>query len=228
MGKALDLTNERFGSLVAIRLEKYVPNSGNFWLCRCDCGKECSVVVRSLRYGSTRSCGCLSKANYFKRTHGFTSRRVHNEKVFHRKWCSMFQRCYNPKNKSFKDYGGRGIVVVKRWHKFENFRDDMYTEFVSHFENHGSRNTQLERRDNNASYSRENCLFTTSKKQMRNRRKNRLITFNGETKCISEWSEERGLSVPRIASRLRRGDSIERALSPNDLRRTYEDSMGGT
>lgn len=61
MGKALDLTNQRFGRLIAIQATKERRNNSIVWKCKCDCGKECYVSASNLRTGGTKSCGCLKR-----------------------------------------------------------------------------------------------------------------------------------------------------------------------
>jgi hypothetical protein len=60
-----DLTGQRFGRLTVVgrvppkteyEIKNYVPR----WLCRCDCGKETTITVGSLRTGNTTSCGCYA------------------------------------------------------------------------------------------------------------------------------------------------------------------------
>ena len=77
----------------------------------------------------------------------------------------MFRRCYDPRHISFKNYGGRGIRVCERWHKFENFFADM-----------GKRpnpKLTLDRRDNDGDYTLKNCHWITRKEQMKNKRNGR-------------------------------------------------------
>lgn len=61
-GKAFgyDLTNQRFGRLVPLKLLE--NKSERIWLCQCDCGKQCEVSARNLLRGHTSSCGCLKKS----------------------------------------------------------------------------------------------------------------------------------------------------------------------
>lgn len=94
---------------------------------------------------------------------------------FYSVWSHMKDRCLNPKNSKYKDYGGRGINVCDRWLKYENFEDDMYDEYGYSIEilPEGQRNTTatLDRIDNNKGYFKENCRWTSQKVQCNNRRK---------------------------------------------------------
>ena len=113
-------------------------------------------------------------------------------------WADMKHRCFNPNHKSYSDYGGRGIAVCDRWkNSFEDFLADM-----------GSRPTakhSLDRIDNNADYSPENCKWSTKAEQQNNRRYNRLITIDDVTLTIAQWAEKMSISHQVIRDRLRDG-----------------------
>ena len=62
MGKIKDITNIRFGNLVAIKNTGKRDKGRNLiWLCQCDCGNTCEVSGNNLRTGHTKSCGCLKQ-----------------------------------------------------------------------------------------------------------------------------------------------------------------------
>ena len=117
----------------------------------------------------------------------------------------MLTRCNNKNDTRYQWYGGRGITVCDRWSKFENFLADM-----------GERPEKmtLDRIDTNGNYCPENCRWATNKQQHRNKRSNRLLTHDGETKCVAEWAETVGISQGALASRIDvYGWSVEKALT---------------
>lgn len=110
-------------------------------------------------------------------------------------WYTMHLRCYSKRRKDYKYYGGRGIVVCPSWHSFDNFVDDMQADY--------SKGLSLERVDVNAAYSKDNCIWTTHKKQCNNRRTNNYITNpeTGEQKTLTEWAEFFNVKERTVSSR---------------------------
>lgn len=146
------------------------------WLCDCSCGKK-EVIIRGrlLVTGNTKSCGCLNREKVLKRnnTHGFKSPiSTDSQYRFYQIWQNMKQRCLNPNNPRWKDYGGRGIKVCKRWLKFENFRDDMWLLYLEHIKKYGEQNTSIERIFINHIYKPSNCKWATNIEQAKNKRSN--------------------------------------------------------
>ena len=119
-------------------------------------------------------------------------------------WNDMIQRCRNPNSKDYKNYGGRGIKVCERWHEFEGFYEDMGDK---------PDGMSLDRIDNDGDYRPSNCRWATAKTQCRNRRGNRMLTYDGQTKCASAWAEVVGTTPSALHMRLVRGWSVERALT---------------
>lgn len=127
----------------------------------------------------------------------------------------MKGRCRNPNKAQWMDYGGRGIKVCARWERFENFLADM---------GEPKPRMTLERIDNDGDYEPDNCRWATRKEQVRNRRVTKLIRHDGETKPLAEWAEDIGITYGTLETRLRRGWSVERALTaPLIAERTHCD-----
>lgn len=173
------------------------------WQCRCQCGTEREVNGAHLVGGKSQSCGCTraEAQRAAVTTHGMEKTRVY--KI----WKEMKQRCANPKAPNYDEYGGRGISVCQEWNgSFEAFFRDMGQP--------PSDDHSLDRRDNNGSYTKENCRWATRSEQQRNKRNSRSITFQGETKNVVEWAEQYGLHYTTLARRVfHLGWDIERALT---------------
>lgn len=197
MRKLIDLTGQVFGRLTVLHRSGSYPGGQAGWTCSCECGNTTRVRGNRLRVGAARSCGCLRVDTH--KTHGLSKYSSYDI------WAKMLARCLNPKHKSYKDYGGRGITVCDRWLDVENFIEDM-----------GERppGLSLERLDVNKGYSKENCIWADAKTQARNRRTNRPETFNNKTATLAEHCEDAGLKYGIVYTRFRQhGWSLEKALT---------------
>jgi hypothetical protein len=116
----------------------------------------------------------------------------------------MHRRCYQPSQRGYANYGGKGICVAERWHKFEAFLADMGEQ---------PSGLTLERKDSTLHYSKDNCEWTTPLRQARNKTNSRWIEYGGETLCLSEWAERFGIKPKTLRARLDdHGWSVEQAL----------------
>lgn len=165
----------------------------------CECGIRKAFDVKNVRTGRTKSCGCTTKQSISEslRTHGQKNSRTYII------WGLMKARCKNKNNPRWSDYGGRGIVLCDRWEMFENFFADM---------GEAPEGMSIDRIDNNGNYEPGNCRWATRKEQSRNKRTNRMVTANGKTMCVVEWSEETGINRHTIGRRLRNGWSDHDAV----------------
>ena len=200
----------RFGRLVITQ------RNGTAITCKCDCGKNTVVHIANLCTGHTTSCGCLRTEKTIKRSskHGHAKRKLHSA-TYHT-WSDMIKRCSNPKNKSWSDYGGRGIKVCDEWHAFENFLKDMGEKPVGF---------TIDRINVNGPYKKDNCKWSTRTEQNRNTRQNHILSDGLETKTLQEWANSLGISHSSLIGRLKRGWPIQRALSEppkNKLPKAFE------
>lgn len=200
-----NLTGMRFGRLVVTDIS-HSDKSGVYWNCKCDCGSIVTVKSAYLKNGDTKSCGCLKidTISNLTKTHGMSK-----TGGIYVVWKGMRERCHNTNSDSYKDYGGRGICICEEWEDFSTFRK--WAMSNGYFD--GCK-LSIDRIDVNGNYCPENCRFVTSKTQANNTRRNHLLSFNGVTKTISEWSDITGLPQKLIRNRIAvLGWSVEKALT---------------
>lgn len=193
-----DLTGKVIGMLTVLaplpeRYNRYV-----MWSCRCSCGN--TVNYGSIRLANgVQNCGCVRRA-----------KRERMKLPEYGIWKGMVARCASPH--LWPRYAGRGITVCDRWRSFENFYADMGPRpSMSH---------SIDRIDNDGHYEPENCRWATQCQQTRNFVRNRILTHEGVSAPLIEWSERTGISAISLSHRLSRGWSVTRALTtPTQQRR---------
>ena len=113
----------------------------------------------------------------------------------YRSWAMMRQRCLNPNNTNFADYGGRGVIICYEWDEFSKFLEDM-----------GERpqGTNLDRIDVNGWYWKDNCRWSSEKTQQRNRRNNIFVYFKKEKVLLCELVEKYPISYNAVQGRVYR------------------------
>lgn len=173
-------------------------------LVKCTCGTVKLVRLKALtRAKPTQSCGCLHKESVraSNSTHGqsWGMKRSAEMTIHH----NMMNRCYNSQSSRFSSYGARGIKVCERWHKFENFLEDM---------GHRPEGLSLDRVDVNGDYSKENCKWATRAAQANNKTTTRWLTYQGETLSMKDWCQKLNLPYGRTQARLNLGWSVEEAF----------------
>ena len=160
---------------------------------------RCSIATmyRRLAKGLT-----LADATYIKGSKGGATPEA-------RAWRDAIQRCHNPGNASYKDYGARGISVCARWDDFEAFFADM-----------GERpaGLTLDRIDNDGDYGPDNCRWATIHTQANNKQSNRRITIGKETKTLQEWCSIFGVEHSKVRYRLSHGWPAKEAFDSGDFR----------
>lgn len=122
-----------------------------------------------------------------------------------RTWVHMRQRCMNPNDKRFSDYGGRGISVCSEWGEYLNFEKWA-------LENGYRKDLTIDRINNDGNYEPSNCRWTTNKEQCNNRRSNRIIEVDGIKMNEKQWAEFLGIPRHILSNRLHRGMSETEAV----------------
>lgn len=128
-------------------------------------------------------------------------------------WYAMKQRCGNPNNLSYKNYGGRGITYPENWESFGDFKQDMGGIY--------KKGLTLDRIDTNQNYSLDNCRWATRQEQAENKRCNIVVEYVGQKRTLLEWWKylEMNISYDTLRSRFYRGMSPEEILEKTGLYR---------
>jgi hypothetical protein len=169
----------------------------------CDCGKNKTITISNLLSSKgTRSCGHLKhqpRKSYIQ----------HEHRDLYYKWAGMIQRCYNKNNPSYKDYGGRGVVVCDEW------RNDS-AKFIEWANKNGyKKGLQLDKDIKGCGmlYSPDSCCFVTRKENCNKRRNNKIYNYNGTHLTLSQISDLCGISYFTLNTRLLKGMNINEAVS---------------
>ena len=131
--------------------------------------------------------------------------------ILQQKLCDMKRRCYNPEEKFYKDYGGRGIKVCDEWMDKKEGHSNFQKWAV---ENGWEEGRSIDRIDVNGNYEPNNCRWATPEEQANNRRNNNYVTINGVTKTTSEWARQIGISQNAFTGRINSGWTGEELLKP--------------
>lgn len=197
-----------------VRSDRYGEN----WKLKCSCGNIIERVAGYVRASRIKSCGCwkIEESSQRMSTHKLSE--VPEYQIYH----GMKQRCCNPDNTVYRNYGGRGITVCERWiNSFESFYSDMGPR--------PSRKHSIDRIDNNGSYCPENCRWTTVDVQLFNRRTTLFLTYKGVTKPIREWCYQLNMRLETLKSRLRRGWDAEKIINqPIDIKSRKKSSLASS
>lgn len=157
----------------------------------CKCGNKFNALIADIKSGHTSSCGCYRNQATIKRmtTHGLSKHPTY------KLWSGMKERCYNPNNKSYESYGGRGITISDEWlNNFQSFYDWCMA-------NGYKKGLQIDRIDNDGKYEASNCQFISQ-------------TFNARNKSTTKLTLD-------LANEIRNKKILHPDLSQRDLARMY-------
>ena len=150
----------KFGALTAVR-RVGTKNRCAVWQCVCDCGRIVDVAGAWMASGNTKSCGCRATVVIHGNARKRGNRRMSTTAEYHI-WTNMKQRCHNPRQPRFADWGGRGIAVCERW------RND-FAAFIADMSMRPSSLHSIDRIDNDRGYEPGNCRWATPTVQAANR-----------------------------------------------------------
>lgn len=126
-------------------------------------------------------------------------------------WVNMRARCCNEINPEYRNYGGRGIAMCKRWHDPQKFVDDMFPTF--------EKGLQIDRIDNAGFYEPSNCRWVTRSQNQRNKRNSRWVEYKGQKRLVIEVVVELNISPRALKYRVRQGIPLDAPKQDNRNRR---------
>lgn len=217
--KIYDLTGQKFGRWTVLEFSHVNEKHFSMWKCKCECGTIRVVCGINLVHNASKSYGCLqreiSKRN--KTKHG-RLKHCGTEPRLYRIWKSMKARCRKEYvgRKNYEDYAGKGIEVCEEW-------ANDYSIFEKWaLENGYQEHLTIDRIDNSKNYSPDNCRWATYKEQANNTKRNRYLTYKGETHTFAEWAKIKGFAYRTLYDRINKSNwTIEEALTipPGQKRR---------
>ena len=190
-----DIRGQKYGKLT-VREFHHSDKVTTFWLCDCECGKATVKSLHQIKYGRPSNCGCVPKNNNRPKRNNVSTHHMSGTRL-HKIWKSIRKRCNctNTAYREYRDYYARGIRVCEEWDDFEAF-------YKWAMANGYKDNLSIDRIDVNGNYEPCNCRWVDNTTQQRNRRNTVKITFNGETKALTEWCEIYGLNIKTCYGRL--------------------------
>lgn len=197
-----NLIGEKFGNLTVIdEVREGVKHIT--WVCKCDCGNIYEVrFTYQLTSGHTTECLSCSHRSRVKKLYEDKGIIVSKDNLnymrrFGRIYNHIKQRCSNPHDTYYKNYGGRGIKCL--WESLTDFYNDMFTSYVAHVKEFGEDGTTIDRIDVNGDYCKENCKWSTRQEQANNKRDTVRVVFNGETCTIRGIATKANVSYSNVA-----------------------------
>ena len=121
-------------------------------------------------------------------------------------WFDMKRRCYQPQNKRYNRYGGRGIKVCAEW--LNNFQAFFDWSLVNGYQD----DLTIDRLDKDGDYSPKNCRWADLITQANNRSNNHYITYQGKTQTMMEWSKELHINYSTLRQRINSGWDVGKAF----------------
>ena len=205
----------KYGRLVAI---EFLPDKteDSRYLFLCDCGNKVSISGRSVRFGATKSCGCLNLELFKQRIlkHGHTTHNTMSRT--YSSWAAMMRRCEWGGTDIYQSYGAVGIRVDPSWHDFAKFLEDMGERPLK---------TSIDRIDNTKGYFPGNCRWATNREQATNRSNTIFVNFNGENRKVADLVVELGIGQRSLINRAyRRGGDYVEALRSMGFKEVYHAS----
>lgn len=188
---------KKYGKLKVVSFSHRIFLGGHWRIalnCECECGNKVIRLSQNLTDSHHSSCGCWTndriralgkvkgKARFWNYKHGMFGTR------FYKIYSGLVQRCNNKNSNSYRFYGALGIK--SDFKDFDDFKKSMYPSYKKHVEQHGAKETTIDRINSDGNYSAKNCRWSTYTEQANNRKDNLLLEFGGEKQTLSRWAKQ--------------------------------------
>jgi hypothetical protein len=190
--KFQDLTGQSHGFWTVLGYAGRSRTKATLWWCRCSCEALAVIPTNNLKFNRSTNCGCIRNLSTSARStkHGQTRQGKSSPEYI--SFTGARQRCVSPTCKAYKYYGGRGI----------RFEFETFDQFFQSVGPRPGKEWTLDRLDVNGNYTPGNVRWATFETQARNRRKNRIIRYQGRSQCLAAWSEELGIEYHNLTNRI--------------------------
>jgi hypothetical protein len=199
---------QQFGDL---RLLYKTPYISQKWLFMCQCLTIKEIIADNVLRGVSRACRSCANLHKMNRCTPHSLRPSYGlRRLFPHEygiWNGMKDRCRNPNNRNWKNYGGRGITICDEWrHSFATFLEYVGPRPGPEF--------SIDRYpDNDGNYEPGNVRWATKGEQQRNTRRTHVITLGDKSQCALDWIRELGLTGSGFYRRVERGMSYLDAVA---------------
>lgn len=201
--KVIDMTGYETGRIKVVKQAGKNKNGNILWRYECSCGGGGIATADAIR--RMKSCGCIRKENGKEIFHNYNITHGESRTRIYIIWANMINRTSNKKNKSYKNYGGRGITVCEEWKDYLTFKKWA-------FENGYSDTLTIDRIENDKGYYPGNCRWADKETQNNNKQQSRKLEYKGETKSVEQWAKEYNINRSTLVNRINKGMSIKEAL----------------
>lgn len=201
MTRRLQIEGLTFGRLTVVRQTGNRKQGHPIYLCSCSCGGSTETTSYRLRSGHTSSCGCLRRERLIQRntTHGMCGLPEYDI------WTAIISRCYNDRDKDFRNYGGRSILMDENW-------KNSFPEFFAYIGPRPGDGFEIDRIDNSRGYFPGNVRWATKAVNSRNRRSNVILSYRGKTYCQKDAAKVSGIPEHVLIRRRSKGVTSEAEL----------------
>lgn len=222
----LDLIGKRFGCILVV--EKYssdgMPSTHKF-KCKCDCGNILILTAQNIRSKRHLCCKACKYKYITENIHSFTKHGMCDTPVY-KIWSGINKRCLTKTDKSYKNYGARGIKICYEWSRlnpkgFNNFYTwSIKTGYKYKPDKNGRNIFSIERIDVNGDYCPENCKWILLEEQSKNRTTSIIIEYKGEKKCLAEWCKILNLDTRKVKYRMDKGLTFLETILLKEVKKT--------